>query len=243
MKPDILLTQLQKIPEYETELFWYRDKYRESETHPWEKYINQFYLNFNIALPVLSDISIKQQIIGLTLLARDYELVQGSLPGTYHIFIEEIGLLDELKDISKYMLLTFAQLVIFYYHANEKDEIGKLENALDREVQKWNWHTWIKQEEVISILGEKINAASEKVSIPRRILPQVLDDYYTRIDRKRLENLDSFYSKSEKLLNSSENLKSQAHFFSSILNETRNGGENLKSVNDILPHFSGIKYN
>jgi hypothetical protein len=93
------------------------------------------------------------------------------------------------------VLLTFAQLVIFYYHANEKDEIGKLENALDREVQKWNWHTWIKQEEVISILGEKINAASEKVSIPRRILPQVLDDYYTRIDRKRLENLDSFYSK------------------------------------------------
>lgn len=243
MKTGILIEQIQKITEFETEVNWYLEKYHDNITHPWEKFINRLFLDFKILLPELLDCAMRPFLIGLTILVYDYKLVQGKSPGTYRIMINENTYLDEVPDVLEYMVYTIGRLITFYFNANEKDGLEKLENLLIDEVTKWNWHAWVKQEEVLFLLSDPINQISKEVSLTERNIPQVLTDYHTRIDNKRLENLDSFLSKSEDLINSSEKVKAHAQFFTFILNEINNGGENLNSFHDIFPQYSGVKFN
>lgn len=243
MNTDTLIKQIKNIPEIETEALWYLNTFGDRNSHPWKDIIDRLYIDFNICLPPLQDNTTKRLIIGLTVLVREYELVQGNVPGKYHLYVDGFGHLDEIEDVSDYLLYSFARIVTIYYQANEKDELDNLEKLLLSEIRKWNWHAWVKQEEVIALLANQLKDAAKKVSIPERKLPEVLHDYYSRIDRIRLENLDSFLDKSDKLLNSSPKTKVQAQFFSGIIDEVKNGGENLRTSMDILPHYTGIKLN
>ena len=231
------------MPEIEAEILWYLNKFGEENSHPWKELIDRLYIDFDICFPTLHDNATKRLLIGLTVLVREYELSQGSVAGTYYLYVDDIGRLDEIEDASVYILYSFAKLVTIYYQANEKDELGILKKMFLSEIRKWNWHAWVKQEEVIALLKSQLKEVANKVSIPERKLPEVLYDYYSRIDRLRLENLDSFLEKSKDLLNSSPQMKTQAQFFSNIVDQVKNGGENLRSSNDILPHFTGIKLN
>ncbi len=242
MSPDKLLAKILKIPESETEALGYIRAYQDSKEHPWEKFINNLYLDFNIKLPQFVEDSDKQLIIGLTILICDYEIDQDTLPGTYRINIEEFGYLDEIRDVNKYLTHLFAELVTYYYQANESEKIEELEKVFLNKNHEWNWHPWVKQEEVIKLLEEYLIVTVDKAQVSKSMIPQVLSDYYTRIDKKRLENLDNYIHKSEKILNDSKGSDEQTQFYANILNEVKNGGVNLKSKYDILSYYHGVKF-
>ncbi len=243
MKYNHYFRQIQKIPKDKTKVLWYLEEFQDDKNHPWEIYINQLFLRFNILLPKLPEESDKKLLIGLTVLVSIYELVQGRTAGTYRILVDEIGFLDEIEDVNNYLVNTLAKLINFYYQANEKNELNKLEADISKKIERWNWHPWVKQEEVMFFLGYALLNSTNKTLIDIRDIPQVLSDYQDRIDRKRLDNLDRFLKKSEKILNSSTVIREQAIFFIKILHEIENGGENLKSGIDILPQYNGTKLN
>lgn len=243
MKSNVLIQKARQIPEIETELSWYLNHFGENGPHPWEVLNDKLYTNFKIALPAKLNKTDRQLLIVLTIMVRNYQLVQGDLPGTYQLNVEGEGLLDEIENTDAYLIYSFARLIEIYYGANKKNELRKLEQMFLEEIQKWNWNPWVKQEEVMALLGRQLKEVAGKVSVPERRLPEVFHDYYTRIDRLRLENLDSFLDKSEDLLSSSAHVQARTQFFSYIVGEVKNGGQNLQSEENILPHYSGIKYN
>jgi len=242
MTLNLLIAQVQKIPEIETEVFWYINKYQDNEHHPWEKYIYNLFLDFDIALPLYVNDSEKQLLVGLTILVCDYEIEQGHEPSSYRIDIEGIGYLDGIKDVNKYLVSLFTELVTLYYQANESDELDNLEKAFFNKTKNWNWHGWVKQEEVMILLKDQLNTASEKTQIEKNVLPQVISDYYSRIDQKRLENLDRFLRRSEEFLNDLKDSKKLTQYYMNIINAINNEGATLKSKFDIVPQYHGIKF-
>lgn len=243
MKSDMLINQARKIPEIETELNWYLNTYIENGNHPWHEFLFQLNSGINILLPAVSE-ELRHFIIVLTVLVREFDLKQGDVPGTYRIFVEEYGYLDELDNLPQYLIYTFCRIVEFYYQANDDGKLRKLGKMFKDEVHKWNSSEYVVQERV-KALAEKypLHVVAEKLNVPVDYIPIFLSDYYSRIKKKRLENLEGFLHKVDKLFESNPNLNESAKFFNFIVGEVKNGGLNLNSSDDILPHFSGLKYN
>lgn len=239
MKQDPFIEAVKKDPELETELNWYQ----KLEAHPWIKFVLNLFLNLEIYLLPKLERSHQLMILGLTILVEDYEIEQGTKEGSYRIKVEDIGYLDEIEDIDGYLQNLASITVGAFYRANEERKTDRLEESLLYRVRKWNWHPFVKQEEVMHILGEYLELAAEQVNMDRRRLPEVIADYYERIDRKRIENLESFIEKSEKILESAGDQKDQTRFFRSLLQEVKNGGENLSSLQDVIPQYHGMKFN
>lgn len=242
MKTDLLISQGLKIAEAETEVLWYLEKYREHETHPWVKYINKLYLDLEIDHPKLPETVTPILLIGLTVLIYDYELISGSYPGTYRIVINKIGPLDEIEDVIPFISFSFAALVSQYYEANENGEIEKLESDFAERVLKWNRDGYIIQEQVISLLGERLNEVANHINVDIRELPRVINDYLNRMDTLRLRNLSQFFNKADFLLGNSKSDSEEARFFKFFVNEVKSGGRNLKTIDDVIPNFSDINY-
>ena len=244
MIPESLITKVKKESESIHEVSWYLNEYKDLDEHPFEKYIKDLYLDFNITLPAFLPENSKQLILGLTILVCDHELHQDSLPGTYKLFVENDSYLNEVRNAAEFEAATLSVLINNYYCANENNEIEKLEDALKNTVLKWNWSGFVKQEEVISLVNQySLEEASNKADVPEHEIPRILDDYYSRINRKRIANLDSFLNKSNELISAYKKSKHHTQFFSKIIEEVKNGGANLKSVEDINPHYLGIKFN
>ena len=244
MVPESLIKKVKKESESIHEVSWYLNEYKDSDKHPFEKYIKDLYLDFNIALPAFLPENSKQLILGLTILVCDHDLHQDSLPGTYKLFVENDSYLNEVRNAAEFEAATLSVLINNYYCANENNEIEKLEDALKNTVLKWNWSGFVKQEEVISLVNQySLEEASNKADVPEHEIPRILDDYYSRINRKRIANLDSFLNKSNELISAYKKSKHHTQFFSKIIEEVKNGGANLKSVEDINPHYLGIKFN
>ena len=238
---EILTILLDRKPEYETEINWFIKKFK--GFNPIDHHLNSLFLDFEIELPQFIEVELRRTFIGLTILYHEYELEQGSLPGYYRICIEESEYLNEVKKPDEFAHDSYARLIAYYYYSNEKDELDNLISTLEKKVKSWNWHNWVKQEEVYFLLGHHFEYASRRIAISEQNLLQVLNDYYNRMEQVRLNKLESFINKSEALLDESEELKQNAHYFLKILNELKNGGQNLKSGRDLLPHFSGMNDN
>jgi hypothetical protein len=239
---DTFIKQIQQNPENETEVLWFQKQFIRSDNNPIEKYKKELFLDFKISAPS----SAKEErdlILVLIILLCKYELEEGFLPGSYRLNIEEVGYLDEIKDIKDFTISLLTKLIYIYYGANEKNEIEKLEDAFQNDIIHWNWDRYTKQEQVIALVGDSLKAVAEKAKTTERFLPVILQDYYDRIDKKRLKNLETFLRKSEEILSSTENQKYHTKFFSKILEELNNGGENLYSIQDLIPYYSGIKFN
>jgi hypothetical protein len=234
---------IQKDPENETEVYWFRKWQRKAKENPIDKYRKELFLDFNIVIPELLNEEEKDMILVLIILICKWDLDEGSPPGSYRLSIEELGYLDEIKDIKDLIVSLLTKLIFIYYGANEKNEIEKLEETFHNDTYHWNWNGYVKQEQVIALFGKSLKSIAEKAKTTERFIPVILQDYYERIDKKRLRNLDNFLRKSEKILSSSENLKDQAKFFSKMLDEINNGGENIKSAPDVIPYYHGMKFN
>ena len=240
---DTFIKQIQKNPENETEVNWFRKKFKKTEDNPVEKYKKELFLDFKILVPGQINKEERDLILVLIILIHKYDLEEGTYPGSYRLNIEEVGYLDEIKDIKDFIISQLTKLIFIFYGANEKNEIEKLEDAFQNDIIRWNWDRYTKQEQVIALVGESLKKAAEKAKTTERFLPVILQDYYDRIDKKRLKNLETFLRKSEEILSSSENQKDHTRFFSKILEELNNGGENLYSIQDLIPYYSGIKFN
>jgi hypothetical protein len=177
-------------------------------------------------------------------LVGDYTLKQDFVPGTYRLYLHEFGYLDEIKDVAGLEAGFFTVIMNYYYNAKENNEIDKLEKAFSNKVIEWNYCTYVKQEEIKTLLDKNsLKETSSKANIPEQDIPKILDDYYSRINLMRIENLDRFLNKSNELLAADESIKDHTRFFAQIVEEVINGGINLKSTSDIIPHYAGIKFN
>lgn len=234
---------LKKVPQNSDNIVaisWFR---KEFKTNPLEKYKRELFLAFKIIVPKPVKKEERDLILVLIILLCKYDLEEGSSLGSYRLNIEERGYFDEIKDIMDFTISLLTKLILIYYEANENDEIEKLEDAFKNATVHWNWDKYTKQEQVIALVGESLKEVAEKAQTTERFVPMILQDYYERLDKKRLKNLDSFLRKSEEILSFSENQKDQAKFFVKILEELNNGGENLNSIQDIIPYYTGMKFN
>jgi hypothetical protein len=239
-----LIERVKQIFYDEVEIIWYLNEYENADEHPFEKYIRMLYLDLNIKLPSLLSDDSKQLLLGLPILIGKYDLHQDLLPGTYRLYSPVFGYLDKIKDVTLFEANLFDVIIHQYYQAKEDDEIGKIEDAFNNSVNEWNYSLYVKQEEVKALLDKhSLKETSRKANIPEQDIPRILDDYYSRINRKRIENLDHFLNKSNELLAANESLKDHTRFFAQIVEEVKNGGINLKSTSDIIPHYAGIKFN
>lgn len=240
---ELLIKEIQKDPENETEVLWFKKWLKKVKENPLDKFKKRLFLDFNLRMPGQMNMEEYSLLIVLIILLCKWDLEEGSVPGSYRLTVEEMGYIDELEDVRDYTLSLLTKMILYYYGASEKNEIDKLENAFENEIDHWNWSGYVKQEQVIGFAGTFMKDVAEKSEISDRYATIILKDYYDRIEKKRLNNLNSFLRKSEKILKSSENLKEQTKFFSKILDEINNGGENLNSVQDIIPYYQGMKFN
>lgn len=243
MTLELLIREIQNNPEYETEVRWYKKWLNETRENPVDKFKNRLFLDFNLCVPEQMSMEDYSLIIVLVILLCKWDLEEGSVPGSYRLTVQEIGYIDEHENLKAYTISLLTRIILYYYGASKKNEIDKLENAFQNEIDRWNWSEYVKQEQVYRLAGKFMHDIAEKAEIKERSATLILQDYYDRITRKRLSNLDRFLQKSETILKSADNLREQTKFFSSILEEINNGGENLNSVRDIIPYYHGIRFN
>jgi hypothetical protein len=242
MKTDILLQEVQKIPEIEMEVIWYLNEYK--SFHPWEKVVDGVYVDFNIAFPQAMDTISKKLLIGFSILLNDYEIEEDDLPGAYRIYIENIGYLDDLKDVSTFIIHSLGNLIEHYYQANEKNIFEKFDNNLALKILKWNCSTYVKQEEVRALIDTHTLAdTAKKAKVKVDFVSEILSDYYVRINKKKFENLERFFIKVEMLFEANANLKENTTYLNYIMEQIKNGGTDLNSSDKLFPHFKGIQLN
>jgi len=56
MKSEILLQEIQDIPEIETEAIWYINSFLENRKNPWDMFIPKLFTEFEIEVPQGTDI-------------------------------------------------------------------------------------------------------------------------------------------------------------------------------------------
>lgn len=244
MKSDMLIKHALQNPKLETELTWYVQFYNVSYVHPWDHYASELYKDFRIHLPLNIDSQTKDFIIGLAILAHQIKLEKGDTPGTYRIYIKEIGYLDEIRDVLQFCVDSAIVIIIHYYKcAHGKENIAP-EQALQKRKLDWNGSRYVVQ--------EKIKAYADKYSmgevaryngVPEDYVPQILSDYYSRINREKLDNLNCFLEKAENLFKENKGLEQTASLFKFFIQEVQNGGVNIHSSKDVLPHYTNLKFN
>ncbi|KKK98673.1 hypothetical protein LCGC14_2640410, partial [marine sediment metagenome] len=149
-----LIIKVKEVAESTEKVIWYLNEYGQAEEHPFEKFIKGLYLDFDIALPTLAAKDNKRLFLGLAIISSDYELKQGSVPGSYRFYIEGLDChLDEIKDVAEFEAELFTVLINNYYKANENNEIQKLEKVISKITLEWNWTNFVKQEELISLIN------------------------------------------------------------------------------------------
>lgn len=239
-----LIIKVKQVSQITEEAIWYFGQYNDAQEQPFEKYFHNLFLEFDIALPDIVPLAKKTSLVGFAILTCDYELEQGSLPGIYRLLIQDLGYLDEIRNVTEFEMNSFALIISYYYKANEESEIQKLEKAFHNIVREWNWSPYVKQEEVKSLIDRfSLKETSQKTEVQEYDIPTILSDYYARINRKTIANLNSFLRKSYELIGTDKEFEKQTQFFAQIIEEVKNGGKNLKSTKDIITHYTGIKFN
>jgi len=183
-------------------------------------------------------------LVGLAILGNEIKLRTGDSPGTYRLYVNDIGYLDEITDVLQFCVNAVATIIIHYYKcAHGKENIAP-EQALQKRKLDWNGSRYVVQ--------EKIKAYSDKYSlgevaryngVPEDYVPQILSDYYSRINREKLDNLNCFLGKAENLFKENKGLDKSAGLFKFFIQEVQNGGVNIHSSKDVLPHYTNLKFN
>jgi hypothetical protein len=242
MKTDILLQEVKKIPEIEMEVIWYLNEYK--GVQPWESIVNEIYVDFDIAMPYTNDIIGKKILITFCLLLHDCELEQDDIPGTYRIFISDTGYLDEIKDVSIFMIHSLGNLIEHYYQANEKKILNKFEKGLAYKIFEWNCSSFVKQEEVRVLIDKYTLAETAKMAMVKvDLISEILNDYYVRMNKKKFNNLERFLTKVEKVFESDPKLKENTQYLNYILEQIKNGGVNVNEPSDLFPIIKNVTLN
>ena len=244
MKTEVLLQEIQKIPEYEKEVLWYLNQYPNSNTQPWLDIIDEVFLNFNITYPAsLKDIN-KKQLIAFIILTKEYQIVEDKTPGYYRIMFNN-EYLDEFENTSTILIGSFLLLISIYYKAEEEDwGLDNLHNKFKTKIQEWNFSTYVKQEQVKFLADEfLLNKVALFAKVSEKDVSNILLDYHSRMEKKKLKNLQLFLDEIEYLMDQNADLKKHMNFLEFIVQEIKNGGSNLNSPYDLIPNYKGIQFN
>lgn len=234
-----LTKALLKIPEIQTECLWFIENYKDSNTHPWDKYFENIYTDIDLKLPSGFDNEDTRTFIGLTILAGDYQLIEGDLPRQYFLTFNDV-LVQDIEDLGSHIVECAANLVVAYYNADKNNEISKLEKGIERFVHNWNSDPYVKQEEVINILSSEF---STKTDLPIGLIIKIISDFHRRFEAQILWNYRRCLLKAEELLHEEPGLKEKAAYYNFIVNQFENGGKDLKSIYDLFPNYKGIQFN
>lgn len=203
MKTESLTKALLKIPEIQTECLHFIEKYNDQESQPWDIFFENIYIDLDIKLPADFDEKDTRTFIGLTILAGDYELIQGDLPRTYNLIFNGDPVHD-IDNAGNHIVDCAANLVVAYYNADKNNEISILEKGIERFVLNWNSDPYVKQEEVISILSSEF---STKTDLPIGLIIKIISDFHRRFEAQVLWNYHKCLAKGEELLEQEPDLK------------------------------------
>jgi len=242
MKTDYLIRQAQKLTDIETELYWYLDTYKDLPAHPWEGYVNKVCIPLAITFPPIIKPETKKLLVAFTVLVNQYELVQGREVGIYSIMVSD-ECISSIENPEIHVIELFAELISRYYQAHLSKSMDAFKEHLDEAVLKWNYHPFVIEEKMHSVLKEGIESILDTYSLPKDTIPRALQNYQQRIDDKILENLKEFEGKVNFFISENTANKHQTAFIRFILEEINNGGKNLNSLEDVLPHYTNIQFN
>jgi len=231
MELEAIFTEIQKMPEFEDEVNWYRKKY--PKVHPWESFIGKAFIDFNIALPKSIDKSYIRHLIHFLLFTKECIIEEAEKPRFYRIKLKDAEYLDELEDAHELLIVCFILLIKKYYEA---DIIDNIEDEFQKRIQDWNFSKYVMQERVIKLTDNySLKKVSEIVGMNEQDIPMILDDFYIRIDRKKLHNRNLFIEKIEKILRSNQILEDQYNYQRFLIEEIKNGAANINTLQDIIP--------
>lgn len=244
MKTEVLLQEIQNIPEFEKEVLWYLNQYPDSNAQPWEKIINELFIDFDVKLTHKDLDFNKKYLIGFAILTEKYKIVENYSPGTYRIHFGQYGYLDEIEDISTFYIKSFILLIRHYYKAFTENEMEYFKNALSHEINKWNCSPYVKQEEVRALIDSHTLVETAKIAkVEVDLVPEIISHYYNRINKKKFDNLESFLTKVENIYETNTKLRKNTTYLNYIMDQVKNGGVDIKSPYDLISSYNGIQFN
>lgn len=231
MELEEIYREIQKMPEFEDEVNWYKNNYPDKQ--PWESLIGKAYIDFNITFPKSMKKSYRRHLINFLIFTKDCEIEEDKKPRHYRIMIKNVGYLDEIENAFELLVVSFILLIKKY---SEAEAIDKLQGEFHKKIQDWNYSKKVMQERVIKLTDKySLKKVSEIVEVSEKDIPMILEDFYIRIDRKKFHNCNLFIDKVEKILRSNQAVGNQLYYQKFIIEEIKNGAANINTLQDLIP--------
>ncbi len=200
------------------------------------------YLDLNIVLPAEMEDDVRQTLLLMAVLfTAESELSETDEPNVYRMYLKEpereVYALDEVIGIEDYILSKLSMFLKIYYEEKENAALENFTDFLERKVRVWNNIGIVPQERVYRL--SRTSPLPEIVletGLDEETIRKILEDYETRMDRKKLLNVKRFEHKVLKLISKLPNDRQygieHARF---LLDEIANGGVNIREPEDLLP--------
>lgn len=207
------------------------------------------FLDLDIMLPTSLDANIRQIFLLMAILITEgCKLEETDVPNKYRLYLIEsegkIHALDETTKFERYLLTKLSLFLKFSYEAKKENILESFNYSLEMKVKCWNDFEIPLEERVFKLSREKsLPEIASVTSFNETRIRKILKNYETRINRKKLSNLNRFEQKITDFI--SKLPTDRQHIYNSIrflLNEIANGGLNIREPEDLITKL-GLKNN